>query len=129
MTDLEITERCAEAMGWKHLGAVGHDCKADGIKCASEAEERYGPKQLWCLSGGNDWWLDEEGRHMCGVCSSIPAPLGNDAHAMALVKRFGIQLWRDQDRVTWHAYTRGNNHESADLNRAISNCAAALAYA
>jgi hypothetical protein len=75
MTDLEIKQLCAEAMGWKHLGQVGVPVPPEDTRDASG---------LWCMSGGNDWWINPEGYHVCGPCSGIPDPLNDDAQAMAL---------------------------------------------
>jgi hypothetical protein len=131
MTDEEMRNLCAEAMGWKHLGAVGIQLP-DGMR-GSEADRLY-PGKLWCLSGANDWWKHPEGSHICGRCESIPNPLEDDAQAMALVKRFGlliegngayqpsewtVQCWNN-DSITWDGVT------DSSLNRAIVKCVSAL---
>ncbi len=83
MDDLEITRRCAEAMGEEHRTAYDWD------------GEPYNP-------------------------------LTDDAQAMALVKRFRIDLecCSDSDEIYWSAYIMENGHVAysfvdPDLNRAI----------
>jgi len=119
MTDAEIVQKCAVAMGWKHLGAVGIDPPKRG-----EPE----PKGLWCLSGGNDWWLDLEGNPVCGTCESIPDPLNDKAQAMELVIKFEIAITpRDilKNKMLWTAcYSSSAWHEDTDLLRAICECVA-----
>lgn len=119
MTDLEITRLCAEAMGWKYLGPVGVNVP-QGMR-PIEVEKKY-PGQLWCLSGSNDWWKDPEGNNVCGHCQSIPAPLHDDAQAMALVKRFKVHIgWTKDGKIA-----KAGFHEDADLNRAICEYVAAM---
>ena len=118
MTDVEITKLCAEAMGWKHLGAVGVPVPPE------DKRDRSG---LWCRSGANDWWINPEGETVCGPCVGIPDPLHDDAQAMALVKKFDLEIGRPWDRwtVTPVGKQRLNYelHTSApDLNRAICEC-------
>lgn len=133
MNDLEMTKLCAEAMGWKHLGAVGATLPPS-VKYPSEAAAQSNGK-LWCLSGGNDWWLDPNGHHICGVCSAIPDPLHDDAQAMALVKRFNLAIRPPQFVPTcqWHVWTDSSDTGSGknsgiaiDLNRAIVECVAKM---
>lgn len=127
MTDEEITKLCAEAMGWKHLGAVGV-VPAEG-EYSREVEAKY-PGKLWCLSRKNDWWEDPEGRSVCGPCSGIPDPLSNDADAMALVKRLKLSLTAEQVEggihVMWFAETDKTGACDINLNRAIAEAAAAI---
>ena len=116
MTDLEMTVKCAEAMGWKHLGAVGI------TPPARDASDQSG---LWCLSGGNDWWINPEGHSVCGPCSGIPDPLNNDADAMALVKKCELELYKR--RTGWRVTTDEDNGSliiDPNLNRAIVECVA-----
>ena len=87
MNDREIRGLCAEALGWKHLGAVG-------VEAPKPGEDKPG---LWCLSGGNDWWLNPYGESVCGHCQSIPNPLENDDECFALVKAFPDQCLRAMD--------------------------------
>ena len=58
-------------------------------------------------------------------------PLHDDAQAMALVKKFGIEIHSRTDRNGWYA---GINEEDemtphADLNRAICECVAKMQQA
>lgn len=141
MDDLEITKACALAMGWKHLGAVGVELSEAERGSPSRADKAY-PGKLWCLSGGNDWWLNPEGYHVCGPCQGIPDPLHDDAQAMALVKRFHLSITPEFDSTEWsiEAWARRNPvalekeygvkvlvaAQDADLNRAICLCVARL---
>jgi len=91
MNDLEITRLCAEAMGWKHLGAIG---------TGERNESNPGDTRPYCLSGANDWWQDPHGFMVCEPCTgSVPNPLHDDARAMALGKKFpeifsrAVQEW------------------------------------
>lgn len=116
MTDLEVTALCAEALGWIHLGAVGVDPPKRG---------EPDPPGLWCLSGGNDWWINPEGHHVCAPCSGIPDPLHDDAQAMALVKKFRIQIDPYDDQ--WNVAIVGKSAAlTEDLNRAICLCVARM---
>ena len=122
MTDLEITELCAEAMGWKHLGAVGVEPPRQG---------EPDPKGLWCLSGGNDWWEDPEGHAVCARCSGIPDPLHDGAQAMALVKRFCLNLYAIKaDGGTWICKTPDEDFvgRGFDINDAICECIAKMQF-
>ena len=131
MTDLEITKLCAEAMGWQHLGPVGVVLPTD-VKYPSEADERF-KGQLWCLSGGNDWWKNPSGETICGRCESIPDPLHDDAQAMALVKKMELSVyrmhggewrgWGVESKMFGPCLSRADN---ADLNRAICECVAKM---
>lgn len=85
MSDLEMVRLCAEAMGWKHLGAAGVPLSAEDLKQGPSAIAKKYPRQLWCLYGHNDWWLSPEGEHVCQPCyGSVPDPLHDDAQCMAL---------------------------------------------
>lgn len=126
MTDIEMTKLCALAMGWKHLGAVGVEPPKRG---------EPDPKGLWCMSGGNDWWMNPDGYNVCAPCSGIPDPLQDSAHALALVKRLGLTIDPQEDvapftwRVVVALYGDWNKQiysEGQDLNRAIVECAAKL---
>jgi hypothetical protein len=93
MSDLEITQKCAEAMG--------------------DAMAQSGDLRT-ALYRFNCWEYD---------------PLHNDAQAMALVKKFKLELtcglhdvWIASNRGTYD-YESGNN---ADLNRAICECVAKM---
>jgi hypothetical protein len=114
VTDIEMMELCLAAMGWKHLGAVG---------VAPPKRGEPDPKGLWCLSGGNDWWLNPEGHSVCAPCSGLPDPLHEDAQAMALVKKFpGIGSEVFQKAVLYYHAQR----EPLDINRAICECVAKM---
>ena len=126
LTDLDMTKLCAEAMGWKHLGAVGVEPPNSG---------QPDPKGLWCLSGGNDWWQDPKGFKVCAPCSGIPDPLNNDVDAMALAKKLYISMSApDGETSGWDCYTaqflNGDPQyacsSNADLNRAIVECVAKM---
>lgn len=129
MTDLEITKLCAEAMGWKHLGAVGVEPPKRG---------EPDPPGLWCLSGGNDWWVDPEGHSVCAPCCGIPDPLHDDAQCFALVKKFrllvGIGKKFTADAGTTELFwvvehPEYDEAEDADLNRAICEAVANMQQA
>lgn len=103
MNDLEITRKCAEAMGltvW--------------------------PKQLVAGKLAVDGRNILEGGTMCQVYD----PLHNDAQAMALVKKFNINLTtcsiNDDTEILWCADAHTCFHESANLNRAICECVSLL---
>ena len=113
MTDIEITKLCAEAMGWKHLGAVGilplpGENKGD---YANRADKLNLP---WCYSNQNDWWVDPEGRRVCGPCEMNLDPLHDDAQAMALVKKFRPNIYHQKG--SW--WVR-DSCPASDLNRSI----------
>jgi hypothetical protein len=121
VTDLEMTKLCAEAMGWKHLGAVGHD-----------KPERHATKP-YCLFGCNDWWLDPSGYELCcGPCQMHYDPLHHDAQAMALVKRFELQSskmngdWCVAFNFSAISDFKGHHASKVDLNRAIVECVAKM---
>lgn len=52
-------------------------------------------------------------------------PLRGDAQAMALVKQLGLEL-RHNAAGSWWVMGNGASEESADLNRAIVYCVAAM---
>lgn len=126
-TDVEITALCAEALGWKHLGAVGIEPPKRG---------EPDPKGLWCLSGANDWWESPEGWHVCGPCQGIPDPLNDDEDAMALVRKLHLQInppIKGGARTWWVHENEGvllerSMYGTADenLNRAICECVAKM---
>ena len=129
MTDIEITKLCAEAMGWKHLGAVGilplpGENKGD---YANRADKLNLP---WCYSNQNDWWVDPEGRRVCGPCEMNLDPLHDDAQAMALVKKLQLSIAEPRAGCGWGVYRhdalRQQTSEHADLNRAICLCVASM---
>jgi hypothetical protein len=109
MTDLEITKLCADAMGFR----VG------------TAEEM----------GADD---DEEGLIVAFECVLAPGcgakydPLHDDAQAMALVKRFGLGIYCDEDNGEWGCYKFKEESgpepdvTNTNLNRAICECVAKM---
>lgn len=130
MDDMEMNRKCAEAMGWKHLGAIGVELSEAERGSPSRADKAY-PGKLWCLSGGNDWWLNPEGHHVCGPCQGIPDPLHDKAQCFELIERFRLDIldlraeWsvrynNDEDAQDWQMV------QDADLNRAICLCVAQL---
>jgi hypothetical protein len=107
MTDLELTKACAEAMYIKiHLVAEPEfhfaNCPYYEIPTLSEAP------------------------------NPIYDPLHDDIQAMALVKKFGLEIrWTVQRPYLWNVVQGDNIHdiapvESTDLNRAIVECVAKL---
>lgn len=110
MTDLEIVKRCAEAMGWV-------------VKPTSQEYGQgrpfrvYDKEDDWVIYGIGDGW-------------SIAKfdPLHDDAQAMALLKKFKVELLIDKSDQ-WYAKTFGIGSPciaNADLNRAICECVANL---
>ena len=136
MTDLEMTRLCAEAMGWIHLGAIGY-VPQDGE--SYEDIEKACDGKSWCKSGGNDWWRDPQGMQICGPCSGIPDPLHDDALAMALVKKFGLEILKF--KILWQvsgmwgdghgewSWKRISGEPYENLNRAIVECVAKMQMA
>ena len=97
MTDLEITKACAEAMGYELVQGCEDEVRIHFIKNYGRAN---GPGRPY-------------------------DPLHDDAQAMALVKKFHLELtcglndiWIASNRGTTD-YVSGNN---SDLNRAICEC-------
>lgn len=126
MDDKEITKLCAEAMGWKHLGAVGV-LPLEGEEKRDYANRADAAGKLWCYSLQNDWWTDPDGRSVCGPCQGIPDPLHNDEDAMALVKKLRVQIHADP-RTWWASlWVDQEMYDSADhedINMAICECVA-----
>jgi hypothetical protein len=120
MTDLEMVKLCAEAMGWRHLGAVGIEPPKRG---------EPDPKGPWCLSGANDWWLSPDGHHVCGPCCGVPADyLNDDAQAMALLKRFPVTCIDALDTLIGYGPQKDEDNRDLDMNREIVR-AVAMAHA
>ena len=98
MSDLEITRQCAEAMGLlfrvKENGVGNEDVSLDGVD------------------------LYDEGSNMWNRCYS---PLQDDAQAMALVKRFGLDIQRYDGWCVRKSDGHGGGewYCEDDLNRAI----------
>jgi hypothetical protein len=104
MTDLEMTKRCAEKMGWKHYGLASKTVCYKVSVCAIIADNDKGGDQVF-------------------------DPLHDDAQAMALVKRFNICI--DQGRhdhcgASIRIMNTIYSATSPDLNRAIVECVAKL---
>lgn len=105
MTDLEMTRLCAEAMGYKEA----HDYESDELPRGS----------ILCVHLPQYHFLYN--------------PLHDDAQAMALVKRFEVELIRWDENAGWVAQCFNSTirfhsrawHES-DLNRAIVECVAKM---
>lgn len=106
MTDLEITQWCAKAMGWRPAGTRKD---FDTVKCIPVEQ-------------------------FPGACHYQYAPLKDDQSAMALVKRFRLginaynaeyQVWSQSGKVG--AERAGESCAfNVDLNRAICECVAKL---
>jgi hypothetical protein len=104
MTDLEITKLCAEAMG------IEHRC-VDNVYVECRPNPPKDPR----------WW--DEYR-----------PLHDDAQAMALVKRFKLELYCEEEHddlwlvapSTVLLSYLGHNVMNIDLNRAICECCARM---
>ncbi len=108
MTDAEITSLCAKAMGWQHLGAIG-----------TNAVSKEKP---WCLSGGNDWWINPQGNRICGPCEGIPDPLRDDAQAMMLLQKYPSTCYDAYVKYAKEQFSLGPK----DLNRAVCECVATM---
>ena len=104
MTDLEMVRECAAAMGWRTKTVASDDVTCIYAQCDVE------PKP--------DWYEYN--------------PLANDAQAMALVKRFELNIGPDIQAVEnaatsgWAVADYDGSGEvfNADLNRAIVECVA-----
>jgi hypothetical protein len=99
MTDLEMTKLCAEAMGWEF------ESYSDSIGQLGRA-----------LKDGKTWYAPYW-------------PLTDDAQAMALVKRFRLEIYPvgGTNGQNWSA--NGGRHaigDAKDLNRAIVECVAKM---
>ena len=108
MADLEITKACAEAMGWR---LTGGPCSEPAVRVEIQVE----------LSGKG---------HMREFAFD---PLHDDAQAMALVKKFRIDM---DDGAVWLVADAGGrwvydipggfNNRTEYLNRAICECVAKM---
>ena len=98
MTDLEITRLCAEAMGF----FINKEQYSNITLLCREDSEDGGFQTMW-------YW-----------------PLTNDAQAMALVKKFGLQIFLHGD--FWCCIDFGQEHQTEDvsLNMAICECVAKM---
>lgn len=122
--DIELTKLCAEAMGYESLD-VGYTDGEDETPRqreldASQWMHRHG---LWSVG---EYWINEAAGSW--ITRSDYDPLHNDAQAMALVKRFKLDVWWPFSGQTWRCSdgttTRPTEHE--DLNRAICLCVAQM---
>lgn len=101
-SDIEIVEKCAKAMGLQpyERGGFIQQCSSYGIYIVGEL-------------GGRGY--------------TEYSPLTDDAQAMALMKKFrmDIQQFNDGECHALTAYADGFSN-GYDLNRAICNCAASM---
>lgn len=106
MTDLEITKLCAEAMGLLVYYPFG-GC----------------PYIRWTR------WFDRDTSDEDGALKSYQ-PLDDDTQAMALVKKFHLDISAghgfDGGVFRVRRFTEGVAAESTDLNRAICECVAKM---
>lgn len=125
MTDLEIVKKCAEKMGYS-----GWQSK-HGYWNLKDPE---GQDHV-CCSGWNkfDPYSGEkipEPTFNDALYSLGYEPLHDDAQAMALVKRFRLDIDSGFDSANeiegWTVYGTSGMASSADLNRAICECVARL---
>ena len=100
MTDLEMTKLCARAVGLEVMIATSH---------------APGGRRYVQLGNAGD-----------GPSGDVYNPLEDDAQAMALVRRFRVDI-NSLDDANWYARIPSQQHEychAADLNRAIVTCVA-----
>jgi len=101
MTDLEMTKKCAEKMGYRQD-------RDDGFSRLRQGAGMDEP----------EWF------------NFIYNPLHDDAQAMALVKRFGMALFATEDGWCvdlWNTpEIRWISTQQKDLNRAICECVAKM---
>lgn len=104
MTDLEITKRCAAAMGW-YVGKLACLVVAYPVSdCAIIAGNDKGGESVW-------------------------DPLHNGGQTFALVERLGLNIGQTTQGVkVFTTPLKGGFHEAddKDLKRAICKCAAKL---
>ena len=103
MTDLEMTKLCAEAMGWR---PTGKRKDFDTVKAIPVEQFPSAPHYQY-------------------------APLCDDASAMALVKKFHLEIQPpDPENKNWVVFHYiglfGDGQEDLDLNRAIVMCVASM---
>lgn len=96
MTDLEITKLCAEAMGLDKF-----QWQTGGIVTASHLP-------ILTLDGRIDY-----------------DPLNDDAQAMALVKRFDLEIRRPSENEWW-VVSEQSSGDGRSLNYAICECIAKM---
>ena len=101
MTDLEITKRCAEAMGHEYI-YVGPEM------CIRTDKERDAYTKI-------------------PMYRTIYDPLHDDAQAMALVKKIGLHIvYRALHIDTWRVDKADKYATANDLNYAICECVAKM---
>ena len=104
MTDLELTEACAEAM------RIAHEINTD-----SHGQEFVEIIQACNPGNGGEY-----------------EPLHDDAQAMALVNKFRLHIGCTSDGL-WFATEQGTEtaqtHDGGNLNRAICECVAKIGRA
>ena len=107
MNDIEITRLCAEAMGY------------------DEYSEHIDAEGRWEI------YLERD----AGIGTRIYWPLNDDAQAMALVKKFGLHLGREDigdwivEMFSWKRGLWMEVAHSKNLNRAICECVAKMQVA
>ena len=108
MTDLEITKLCAQAMGFT-------------------AETNWGPICQIRVDHGVGIHL-RFGNTTSSYFTQDYNPLHDDAQAMALVKKFCIEIHCRTDRNGWYAglVESDGMTPNVDLNRAICECVAKM---
>jgi hypothetical protein len=103
MTDVEITEACAEAM--------------------EDPATLPGSSNIW---GVSKTFINGETEVSSWVKSTYD-PLHDDAQAMALVKKFNLDIYAPHHGFGWTVGTPSITRiENEDLNRAICECVARL---
>jgi hypothetical protein len=104
MTDLEMTKKCAEAMGYR-------------IDPETDNRARLRDTDGNVVMGIGEGWIVQRFD-----------PLNNDEQAMALVKRFHLSIGKSFSTIPfrWWADHPDSTAVDKDLNRAIVECIAAL---
>ena len=103
MTDLEITKRCAEAMGID--------------------------KKFWPMRFSAPDMFGDESIFVTSIEKPTYNPLLDDAQAMALVKHLQLAISPPDSVVDWCVFDVNDDSAqvfSCDLNRAICECVAKL---
>ena len=128
MTDLELTTLCAEAMGFSLIharsGSCERVCQKSEPGCDGECE----------IANGTAWWLTPE---IASFNKNKPRdqppygydPLNKDAQAMALVKKFRLNIFQSLVLSTVVSTTEDMHYSSGaqtDLNYAICVCVAKM---
>lgn len=126
MNDLEITKLCAEAMGIVLMSWDDHRLARMYLTEKLQSRDDAYYKLDGKLEGSVDNW-----EWFCWESNLLANfnPLHDDAQAMALVKKFGLDIISDPDASgkDWdvrHLLTSASC--STDLNRAICECVAKM---